>query len=155
MEWYYWAALAVATAMVIRYMRRSGKGFAAATNALLAEHFLARHLHIDPNFEPALVGAVHEVMRSGGFPGLSDKLVERFFNNSERFIQLNIIALAIERMGHLPPIEGEVWCSVRNPSVAVYDKRDVLAVADRLRWKSKVSLSIGEEQLKMRGLNIN
>lgn len=147
MEWYYWAALALGALLIIRYVRRSSKGFAVATNALLAEHFLSGRLHSDPSFRQALVVGIHDVLRAGGFPGASDDMVERMFNKETRFVQLNIIALALERMGHLPAISGEIWYAVRNPFIAVYNLQDVQAVADRVRSKSGVSLLIATSSL--------
>src|SRR5579863_495473 len=151
LEWIVWLAL-VAAAIFLWRSRRNALPFrlAAATNALLAEHYLAAHdLALLSPFSKALADQVCDMCRASRFPNATDALIAEQFNKRDRFTQLNVIAMALHHGGVAPPLPWEVWRPARNPFVAKRDRGSISAVSVRLHRDHGVKIEIGETRLRL------
>jgi hypothetical protein len=154
LKWIIWLAL---VAIAIFWLRRSGrsmlpfqKELAAASNALLAEHYLAAHnLAAVSPFSKALADRVCDMCRAMGFPNATEELIAEQFNNRDRFTQLNVIALALHHGGVAPPLPREFWRPPRNPFLAKRDPGSISAVSARLHHDHGVNIDIGETPLRL------
>ena len=126
------------------------KGFSAATNALLAEHMLSE---MDEDAKREIRDQIAYIFRAGGFPNITDELIERRFNSASRFVQLNFIALALNDLGIEPSFKGEFWHEVRNPfQPNICDEREIEAVQARLSNQHKIHFQISNEPLNLNEL---
>lgn len=98
-----------------------------------------------------LAQMVSEVLRAGGFPNASDKMVARQFNRHHRFVQLNVIALALSHAGVNPEVSGEMWHSISNPFRLEADEKNIEAVSDRIHAQHGVRLSVSTAPLRFNG----
>jgi hypothetical protein len=154
MKWIGWLVL---VALCVFLLRRSGKGLlpfqkelAAATNALLTEHYLAAHdLAAVSPFSKALAYAVCDACRASGFPNATAEFIAEQFNGYDRFTQLNVIALALHHAGTAPLLPREFWRPSRNPFLAKRDPGSIGAVSARLHHDHGVKIDIGETALRL------
>jgi hypothetical protein len=153
-RWIIW--LALVAVIIFLWRRRSGrnllpfqKELAAASNALLAEHYLAAHdLSATSPFSKALADTVCNVWRASGFPNTSDEDIAGSFNNCDRFTQLNLVALALYHASTAPLLPREFWRPPRNPFLAIRDPGSISAVSARLYHDHGVEIDIGETPLR-------
>jgi hypothetical protein len=144
MSWLLWVGLLIAGVVVAKKLFLSPKDFGAATNALLAEHYLS---NATPEAKKRVAGLVMEVLKAGGFPNMPEDRLVGQFNRRERFIQLNVVALALERGGIHPRVQGEIWHSVRNPFQLNRVEANIQAVADRLKAQMAERPQLGSSPL--------
>jgi len=122
----------------------------AMTNALFAEHALSLIELVPEN--PFSTELGRQIVRTlqRGIPGQSsDREVITMFNCESRFVQLNIIAMAMNDLHQYPPLIGEHWQYVKNPFVFKFRpiKPDFFAgVSKRLFRKHGVSITISEDR---------
>ena len=140
MEWLLWVVLVIVAVFAAKKLFLSPKDFGAATNALLAEHYLSS---ARPEAKKRIASLVIEVLKAGGLPNLPEDRLFRQFNRQERFVQLNVIALALERGNIQPGIQGEMWHLVRNPFQLSQVDANIQAVADRLTAQVGARLQVG------------
>ncbi len=125
---------------------------AAATNALLAEHslrslFPAAHNPLSIELRPHVIA----VFRDAGFPNMTEESIADSFNDSNRLVQLNILAMALDRAGRNPALPGEHWLPVSNPFTLFPEDATgahplVTHTMDRLVSKHNVGLEISINQ---------
>lgn len=129
---------------------RGTKGFATATNALLAEHMLPT---LDSETKDRLRSQIAHILRAGGRRDLPDDRVNRSFNSRERLVQLNLIAIALNDLGIEPPFRGEFWHEVRNPFLPnIYDEDDLVAVQSRLSHQHGIHFQVAKKSLDLASL---
>jgi len=151
MSWLFWIVLAGG---VLYFAFRGGKRASLADsvwNALLAEHVLG-HIELVPDNPVAkkLADALAEVWRNSGFPNITTKAVRDSFNGHTRFEQLNLVAMAMDRIGIKPMLDGEHWRSVSNPFMPLSDNEDLIPyVAGQVRSKHGVSVRLGDTPLSI------
>lgn len=124
----------------------------AATNALLAEHFL-QYVELVPEnpFAKRLMDKIVDVWRLSGFPSIKDAAVAESFNNESRFAQLNIIAMALNKLGQHPMLPNESWHPVSNPVIpGLDDDAHIQAVAKRLQLNHGVNIQIPSRRFQMK-----
>ncbi|WP_425221733.1 hypothetical protein [Pseudomonas sp.] len=124
---------------------RGTKGFAAATNALLAEHML-------PTLTEAQGDDIREqiayILSAGGGMHMDREQVYIQFNSLPRVMQLNLIALALNDLGVSPPFKGEFWHEVRNPFLPnIYNPSDFEAVQSRLSHQHGIHFHLPVEPI--------
>lgn len=119
------------------------KKFNAATNALLAEHLLGLVELVPGNpFSKEIADTIVRLLLSSNLWTSRDDVVA-FFNSEPRFTQLNVIAMALNELGHMPLLSKEIWQPVKNPLLPdLADQRHIDAVAQRLNAKHSVSIAI-------------
>ena len=157
MAWLFYLIIAVVVVISIKIILPSPKKLAAATNALLAEHIL-QHVELTPDnpFAKELRDKIVDVWRVSGFPNIEESMVVDSFNRRSRFVQLNIIAMAFNELGHDPMLPNEIWHSVSNPFVPGLDNdAHVQAVVKRIQSNHGIYLQIPSRrfQLKEWGLS--
>jgi hypothetical protein len=153
LKWIIWLAL---VAIAIFWLRRSGRGvlplhkeISAASNALLAEHYLAaQDLAAVSPFSKALADRVCDVFRASGFPRDTDESIAELFNDNDRFTQLNVIALTLRHDGVEPLLPREFWWPLRNPFLAIRDLKIIRDVSARLHRDHGVNIDIGKTPLR-------
>ncbi len=108
--------------------------FAAATNAILAEHLLFTVELVPQNpFAKFLMDQIISVCQASGV-GNTGAVAIDFFNARSRFEQLNLIAMALAELDQVPMLGREVWVPVRNPfTAALNNEGHVRAVKARLK----------------------
>lgn len=131
------------------------KELAAATNAVLTEHYLAAHdfTSVSP-FPKTLANSVCAMCIASGFPNATEELIARQFNRHDRFAQLNVIAMALRHDGTEPPLPREYWLPLRNPFSAKRDPGCISAVSARLLHDHGIKIEIGETALRFVDGNI-
>jgi len=126
---------------------RGTKGFAAATNALLAEVTLPT---LGANQRSRLRVQILHVLRSGGMTSRADEQLLEFFNNQPRLVQLNLVAIACADLNIPPIVFGEIWHEVRNPFLPqIYDEADLMAVSHRILNQRRVKITIRTEPIEL------
>jgi hypothetical protein len=124
---------------------RGNKGFAASSNALLAEYMLPE---LSADTKDQMRSQIAHIFRAGGFPNISDDFIYTKFNSSPRQVQLNLIAIALNDLGIEPSLKGEFWHEVRNPfRPDIYDPVEMEAVQARLAHQHKMQFQISSEPL--------
>lgn len=124
---------------------KGNKGFAAATNALLAENMLPSLSKADKDNVRLQIA---HIFRTGGFPNISDDFIYTQFNSQPRAAQLNLVAMALNELGIEPPFKGESWHEVRNPFLpSAYDASDLAAVQARMSNQHGVHFQLGGDSL--------
>ncbi len=148
MIWLIWTVLVVALLVLVRRIRVSPKDFAAATNALLAEHHLSLRLSETSEYPKQLAELLRNVTRATGFPNATDELVFGSFDRRDRFVQLNLIALALDHAGIDPEIPGEKWYPFRNPFLLKRDDSNIQTVSERIYRQCGIRLEVNEAKLR-------
>ena len=121
------------------------KRFSVANNALLAEHILP---HLTSDMILQLKEQIFYIFRAGGFPNITDEFVVEKFDSSERVVQLNCIAIALNDLGVQPNLENEFWLEVRNPFRADETSySEFKSVRRRLNLMHKIDIEIKQERL--------
>jgi hypothetical protein len=155
MEWLIYALLAVVAVILLKRFLPSPKQFGPATNALLVEHALGLIELVPQNpFATRLKDAVVAVWRAAGFPRSTEEVVRDAFNRADRLVQLNILAMAFNELGHQPMLPNEFWHPVGNPFVSV-DPRHIEAVARRLNATHGINVSVRSKPLVMTAWGIS
>lgn len=151
MNWIIYAVIAIALIFIFKRLLPSPKSLNAATNALLAEHLLRRVELVQENqFAKELGEQIINVWRLSGFPNITDSAAIDSFNEESRFVQLNIIAMALNELGHSPHIANEYWQAVSNPLLAnLGDDAHISAVSRRLKSNYGEDITIPERQFKL------
>lgn len=127
------------------FLFKGNSGFAAATNALLAEYMLS---NLTGDQKNKLRAQIAHIFRAGGFPGLSEEFIRTKFNSQPRAVQLNFVALALNDLGINPPFRGEFWHEVKNPFLPnIYDAADLEAVQARLSNQHRVHFQLATGSL--------
>ena len=152
-KWIGWLVLLAVSVFVLRRWGRSllpfRKELAAATNALLTEHYLAtQDLAVVSPFSKTLADGVFDVCRASGFPNAAEEAITRQFNRRDRFTQLNVIALALHHAGMPPLLPQEFWRPSRNPFLAKSDPGSISAVSARLLHDHGVKIDIANIPLR-------
>ena len=129
----------------------SPKVLNAATNALLAEHYISLVELVGENpYVNELKSGVVKAWRHSGFPNMKEEDIYEQFNHSTRFQQLNILAMACNELNQDPMLPGEFWQSVKNPFLPeLDDKHHLKSVAARLKSKHGVDIQIPEVRLNL------
>ncbi len=126
---------------------KGNKGFAAATNALLAEHMLPT---LSSDQKDQVRAQISHIFRAGGFPNITDDFIYTQFHSESRVVQLNLVALALNDLGIEPPYKGEFWHEVRNPfRPDIYDSNDIAAVQARLSNQHGVHFQLAREPMHL------
>lgn len=134
----------------LKSLFRGTKGFATATNAILAEYMLPT---LETDVKDQVRAQITHIFRAGGFPNLTDDFIYTKFNSESRPVQLNLIALALNDLGIQPPFEWESWHEVRNPFRRdIYDDADIEAVQARLSHQHRVHFQLPKESLHIMDL---
>src|SRR5689334_14788178 len=95
----------------------TSQAYLAAVNALMAEHGLGLIELVPQNpFAAQLGSAVISVLRLGSRTPFDEDRWKGMFNREKRSTQLNIVAMALNHLGHSPMLPGESWRTVKNPS---------------------------------------
>jgi hypothetical protein len=119
--------------------------FNGATNALLVE--LALPELTEPQ-RSQLKGRVLELYKTHKASAESTDVILAELNQTPRFFQLNMVALAMKDLGYPPPFKKEKIQKIKNlfdPSHA--DEHAMRAVARRLKWHYGVEVWIAEESI--------
>jgi hypothetical protein len=96
----------------------ASKAYLAAINALLAEHSLEWTELVPENpFALQLGNAVVSALRIGCGTRFDQDHWINLFNHEKRPVQLNVVAMALNQLGHSPMLPGESWRVVANPFV--------------------------------------
>jgi hypothetical protein len=132
---------------LLSFLLKGNKGFAAANNALLAEHMLPS---LTTQQKQRVQGQILHIYRAGGFPNISEDFVYTDFNSQPRLVQLNLIAMALNDLNIEPPLKGEFWNEVRNPfRPDIYDQRDMEAVQARLSNQHKIHFQVAQGPMNL------
>ena len=128
----------------------STQSYRAALNALLAEHDLGYIELIPENpFTARLRAGVIAVIK-GRQPALSDdSSCVAAFNNAERVVQLNFVALGLKEIGMPPLFTGAAWQSVPKPFVAREIERKLDEAARYMEQKSGEIVRIKQSRLAL------
>jgi hypothetical protein len=119
--------------------------FTGATNALLVELAL---LEFTESQRTHLKGRVIDLYRThrASDGSLEVTLVE--LNQTPRFFQLNLVALAMKDLGLKPPLKKEKLKNIRDPFDPTHaDARALNAVARRLKSQHGIEIWIREEPI--------
>lgn len=125
---------------------------AAATNALLAEHAVRPLAPAAKNvLSTRLREHVVAVYKNAGFSNQTEASIADSFNAASRLEQLNILAMALDRLGISPKLSGEHWLPVQNPFTALPPDATgahplVTQTMDRLVAKHNIGLEISINQ---------
>ncbi len=124
-------------------IRKTWKNMGVVTNALLAEDYLALVELSDENrFSLKLREEILNVIRLSGFADMSDNKLLEVFNSHERNYQLNLVAMALERLGCDPRIDNEFWQEVTNPYILSQNKKTIQSFSKRIERKTGRIISI-------------
>lgn len=94
----------------------SSQAYAAAFNALLAEHDLGYVELVRENpFAGELKDGIMSALRSGDRTPYDAQYWEKIFNSSSRILQLNFIVYGFNELHMKPMLPGEDWMPIRNP----------------------------------------
>ncbi len=119
--------------------------FNGATNALLVELALLELTESQRAHLKNRVLELYRVHRASTEP-TEDTLVE--LNQTPRFFQLNLVALAMKDLGYKPPLKKEKLQKVRDPFDPTHaDERALSAVARRLKWQHGIEIWVREEPI--------
>lgn len=151
MTWWIYLIAGVVIVGIARSLLPKPRDFAAPTNALLAEDLLGTaDLSPGTPLSNAFSDAIFNLWREAGVSSMSKSRAIERFNESPRFVQLNLLAMVLNDMGQQPRLRGEQWMPVRNPFMPGLDNRAHLdAVARRLKARHGVVLSIPDERLRL------
>ena len=119
--------------------------FNGATNALLVELAL---LEFTESERTHLKGRVIELYRTHRTAEGTEEVTLVELNQTPRFFQLNLVALAMKDLGYKPPLKKEKLKKVRDPFDPNHaDARALNAVARRLKWQHGIEIWIREEPI--------
>lgn len=151
MDWIVYVVIFVLVVIFVRRLLPSPKNLGAATNALLAEHYLQSIELVPENpFTTELGNGIVNVFRLSGFPNIDDSAVFEKFNNSNRFVQLLLIAMALNEFGNQPKLQNEFWHPVKNPfATNLENSSHVDAVKGRLLSTHDADVHISENKLHL------
>ena len=116
-------------------------------NALLAEHSMSL-TELDPenSFAATLKGAVIKTYRVSGIQNYSPDTAADSFNELSRFEQLNILAMALNEMGHSPVLRGAHWMPVKNPFGDRIDDALIESISKQLTEKHRAPVQLATGQ---------
>lgn len=119
--------------------------FNGATNALLVELALPE---LTESQRSQLKGRVLELFKTHrASDGATDVLLVEL-NQTPRFFQLIMLALAMKDLGYPPPFKKEKIQKIKNPFDPCHaDEYAMRAVARRLKWHYGVEVWIAEESI--------
>lgn len=119
--------------------------FNGATNALLVELALPE---LTESQRSQLKGRVLELFKTHrASDGATDVLLTEL-NQTPRFFQLIMLALAMKDLGYPPPFKKEKIQKIKNPFDPCHaDEYAMRAVARRLKWHYGVEVWIAEESI--------
>ena len=119
--------------------------FNGATNALLVELALPELTELQRS---QLKGRVIELFKTHrASDGATDILLAEL-NQTPRFFQLIMLALAMKDLGYPPPFKKEKIQKIKNPFDPTHaDEYAMRAVARRLKWHYGVEVWIAEESI--------
>ncbi|MGC4098750.1 MAG: hypothetical protein QM706_16675 [Nitrospira sp.] len=119
--------------------------FNGATNALLVELALPE---LTESQRSQLKGRVIELFKTHrASDGATDVLLAEL-NQTPRFFQLIMLALAMKDLGYPPPFKKEKIQKIKNPFDPTHaDEYAMRAVARRLKWHYGVEVWIAEESI--------
>lgn len=83
-----------------------------------------------------------------GFPNMAEAAVVDKFNRHSRFEQLNVLAMALNELGHNPILQGELWHEVRNPFLSVYE-RHIASIYKRIASRHGIVISLPAKPFRM------
>jgi hypothetical protein len=119
--------------------------FNGATNALLVELAL---LEFTESERTHLKGRVIELYRTHRTAEGTEEVALVELNQTPRFFQLNLVALAMKDLGYKPPLKKEKLKTIRDPFDPNHaDARALNAVARRLKWQHGIEIWIREEPI--------
>ena len=119
--------------------------FNGATNALLVELALPE---LTESQRSQLKGRVIELFRTHRSSNGSIEVTLVELNQTPRFFQLNIVALAMKDLGYPTPFKKEKLQKVKDPFDPKHaDEYAMRAVARRLKWHYGVEVWIAEEPI--------
>lgn len=119
--------------------------FNGATNALLVELAL---LEFTESQRTHLKGRVIELYRTHRTAEGTEEVALVELNQTPRFFQLNLVALAMKDLGYKPPLKKEKLKTIRDPFDPNHaDTRALNAVARRLKWQHGIEIWIREEPI--------
>jgi hypothetical protein len=119
--------------------------FSGATNALLVE--LALPELTEPQ-RSQLKGRVLDLYKTHKASVESIDVILAELNQTPRFFQLNMVALAMKDLGYPPPFKKEKIQKIKNPFDPRHaDEHAMRAVARRLKWHYGVEVWIAEESI--------
>ncbi len=119
--------------------------FNGATNALLVELAL---LEFTESQRTHLKGRVIELYRTHRASTESAEVTLVELNQTPRFFQLNLVALAMKDLGLKPPLKKEKLKHIRDPFDPTHaDGRALNAVARRLKWQHGIEIWVREEPI--------
>ncbi|CUS34785.1 hypothetical protein COMA1_100007 [Candidatus Nitrospira nitrosa] len=119
--------------------------FNGATNALLVELAL---LEFTESERTHLKGRVIELYRTHRTAEGTEEVTLVELNQTPRFFQLNLVALAMKDLGYKPPLKKEKLKTIRDPFDPNHaDARALNAVARRLKWQHGIEIWIREEPI--------
>jgi hypothetical protein len=119
--------------------------FNGATNALLVELSLLEFTEVQRTH---LKGRVLELYRTHRTADGTVEAVLTELNETPRFFQLNLVALAMKDLGYKPPLKKEKLQKVHDPFDPNHaDTRALNAVARRLKWQHGIEIWIRDEPI--------
>lgn len=156
MNWVIYAAAAVLVFFALKGLLPNPFELNTATNALLAEHLLQFVELVPENtFAAELRDRVIVVWRRvSGQEDLPPDRAAREFNSSQRIVQLNILAVALQSLKHTPMLRGEQWCKIRDP-FKIPSEQHIEAVRGRIAAKHGVRIELPKRSLQIVGWGIS
>lgn len=152
MDWLGVLFFVIAVIVFIAMRRPPPIKFRAATNALLAEQFLG-HVELVPDnpVAKAIADGILLICREPTFPVEKKAAPIELFNDASRFVQLNIIAMVLNKLNCSPLLPGEIWHTVNSPFYpGLEDANYIRDVANRLKLTTNTELEIPSRKLKIK-----
>lgn len=119
--------------------------FNGATNALLVELALPE---LTESQRSQLKGRVLELFKTHRASDGAKEVLLTELNQTPRFFQLIMLALAMKDLGYPPPFKKEKIQKIKNPFDPCHaDEYAMRAVARRLKWHYGVEVWIAEESI--------
>ena len=119
--------------------------FNGATNALLVELALPELTELQRS---QLKGRVIELFKTHRASDGATEVLLAELNQTPRFFQLIMLALAMKDLGYPPPFKKEKIQKIKNPFDPTHaDEYAMRAVARRLKWHYGVEVWIAEESI--------
>ena len=119
--------------------------FNGATNALLVELALPE---LTESQRSQLKGRVLDLYRTHKASEGSPDAMLTELNQTPRFFQLNMVALAMKDLGYPPPFKKEKIQKIKDPFDPSHaDEYALRAVARRLKWHYGVEVWIAQESI--------
>jgi hypothetical protein len=116
--------------------------FNGATNALLVELALPE---LTESQRSQLKGRVLDLYKTHKASNGPTDVILAELNQTPRFFQLNMVALAMKDLGYPPPFKKEKIQKIKNPFDPRHaDEHAMRAVARRLKWHYGVEVWIAE-----------